>query len=98
VTEESDSSAASQASINAGEVDASPSNQDNSTLVLDVHAPHEAAHTWADFFIHIATIVVGLLIAIALEQTVEFFHHRQEVAETRAAAAAEGRLVYRRAY
>ena len=25
--------------------------------MLDVHPPHEAAHTWKDFFIHIATIV-----------------------------------------
>jgi len=23
--------------------------------MLDVHPPHEAAHTWKDFFIHIAT-------------------------------------------
>jgi hypothetical protein len=51
--------------------------------MLDVHPPHEAAHSWRDFFIHIATIVVGLLIAIGLEQTVEFFHHRHQVAETR---------------
>lgn len=28
--------------------------------MLDVHPPHEATHTWTDFFIHIATIVVGL--------------------------------------
>jgi hypothetical protein len=57
--------------------------------MLDVHAPHEAVHTWKDFFIHIATIVIGLLIAVALEQTVEFFHHRHEVAETRAALREE---------
>jgi|GEM_PF-3654432 len=28
--------------------------------MLDVHPPHEAAHTWRDFFIHIVTIVLGL--------------------------------------
>ena len=44
--------------------------------MLDVHPPHAPTHTWRDFLIHIATIVVGLLIAIGLEQTVEFFHHR----------------------
>jgi hypothetical protein len=44
--------------------------------MLDVHPPHEAAHTWKDFFLHIATIVVGLLIAIGLEQTVELLHRR----------------------
>ncbi|MGH8335618.1 MAG: hypothetical protein ACRETL_02060 [Gammaproteobacteria bacterium] len=42
--------------------------------MLDVHPPHEAARTWTDFFIHIATIVVGLLIAIGLEQAVERIH------------------------
>ena len=46
--------------------------------MLDVHPPHEAAHTWKDFFIHIATICVGLLIAIGLEQTVEAIHHHHE--------------------
>jgi hypothetical protein len=51
--------------------------------VLDVHPPHEAAHTWKDFFIHIATIVCGLLIAVGLEQTVEYFHHRHQLAEAR---------------
>ena len=33
--------------------------------MLDVHPPHHAATTWRDFFIHIATIVLGL------EQTIE---------------------------
>ena len=46
--------------------------------MLDVHPPHTPTHTWKDFFIHIATIVIGLLIAIGLEQTVEAVeHHRQ---------------------
>jgi hypothetical protein len=51
--------------------------------MLDVHPAHHAASTWKDFFIHIATIVLGLLIAVSLEQLVEYFHHRREVAETR---------------
>ncbi len=34
-----------------------------SVPMLEVHAPHEALHTWKGFFIHIATIVVGLLLA-----------------------------------
>ena len=57
--------------------------------MLDVHPPHEAAHSWKDFFIHIVTIVIGLLIAIGLEQSVEWVHHRQQVAETRRALAEE---------
>lgn len=51
--------------------------------MLDVHPAHHAATTWRDFFIHIATIVLGLLIAVGLEQTVEYFHHRHQIAETR---------------
>ena len=46
--------------------------------MLDVHPPHESVHTWRDFFIHIATIVIGLLIAVGLEQTVEYLHHRHQ--------------------
>ena len=46
--------------------------------MLDVHPPHAPTHTWKDFLIHIATICVGLLIAIGLEQSVEAIHHRHE--------------------
>ncbi|HZZ39305.1 MAG TPA: hypothetical protein VFE06_09245 [Acidobacteriaceae bacterium] len=52
--------------------------------MLDVHPAHHAATTWRDFFIHIATICVGLIIAIGLEQTVEAVHHlhqRRELEE-----------------
>jgi hypothetical protein len=30
--------------------------------MLDVHPPHHAATTWRDSFVHIATIVIGLLV------------------------------------
>ena len=49
--------------------------------MLDVHAPHESVHTWKSFFIHIAIITIGLLIALCLEKTVEFFHHRHQARE-----------------
>jgi len=52
-----------------------------STSMLDVHAPHNTVHTWKNFFIHLATISIGLLIAIGLEQTAEYVHHRHQVAE-----------------
>jgi hypothetical protein len=55
-----------------------PSVPENSAQMLDVHAPRQSVHTWKDFFIHIATISVGLIIAISLEQTVEFFHHQHQ--------------------
>ena len=57
--------------------------------MLDVHPPHEPINTWKGFALHIATIVIGLLIAVGLEQTVEYFHHRNEVREAREALAAE---------
>jgi hypothetical protein len=57
--------------------------------MLDVHPPHSPTHTWKDFFIHVGTICVGLLIAVGLEQTVEAIHHHREVAETREALRAE---------
>jgi hypothetical protein len=47
--------------------------------MLDVHPRHESVHTWRDFFIHIATIVIGLLIAVGLEQSVEWLHRRHQI-------------------
>jgi hypothetical protein len=45
--------------------------------MIDVHMPHET-HTWKDFWIHLGTIAVGLLIAISLEQSVEALHRLHE--------------------
>jgi hypothetical protein len=59
--------------------------------MLDIHPAHHAATTWRDFFIHIATIVLGLLIAISLEQTVEYLHHRHLGAEAHQALIEERR-------
>jgi hypothetical protein len=66
--------------------DATPSMSEISAPMLDVHPPHEPIHTWRGFLIHIATITIGLLIAIGLEQLVEHLHHRQQ------AAAISGKL------
>jgi hypothetical protein len=57
--------------------------------MLDVHPPHTPTHRWKDFFIHIATIVVGLFIAVGLEQTVEYFHRQHQVHELREALRQE---------
>jgi len=62
-----------------------PSSQELPLPMLDVHPIHAPVHGWRDFFIHIATIVVGLCIAVAIQQTVEFFHNRNELTETRQA-------------
>jgi hypothetical protein len=61
--------------------------------MLEVHAPHEAVHSWKSFFIHIATIVVGLFIAVGLEQSVEALHRHHEVAALREDLRAESRQV-----
>jgi hypothetical protein len=55
-----------------------PPTQPEPAPMLDIHDAHHAASTWREFFIHIATICLGLLIAIGLEQTVEAIHHARE--------------------
>ena len=49
--------------------------------MLEVHPPSEPVHGWRDFLIHLATITIGLLIALSLEGCVEFWHHRSLVHE-----------------
>jgi hypothetical protein len=57
--------------------------------MLDIHPGRHAANSWREFFVHIATIVLGLLIAVGLEQTVEYFHHRHLASEARASIQLE---------
>jgi hypothetical protein len=57
--------------------------------VIDVHPPHEPIHGWRDFFLHLATITIGLLIALSLEGCVEWQHHRHLVHEAEAGLRAE---------
>jgi hypothetical protein len=49
--------------------------------MIDVHAPHEKVHGTKDFFVHLFTITIGLLIALSLEGLVEWQHHRHLVHE-----------------
>jgi hypothetical protein len=44
--------------------------------MLDVHLPHGKLHDVKEFFLHLFTITIGLLIALGLEGWVEFEHHR----------------------
>ncbi len=46
--------------------------------MIDIHAPHETTHSWRDILIHLAIVIVGILIAIGLEQTVELLHRNHE--------------------
>jgi hypothetical protein len=57
--------------------------------MIDIHPPHHAATTRRDFFIHLFTVVFGILIAIGLEQTVELIHHHHQLADARQQLAAE---------
>ena len=57
--------------------------------MLDVHPPAAAIHGWKDFLVHIAAITLGLLIAIGLEQTVEYAHHREQLRAVRQELATE---------
>jgi hypothetical protein len=57
--------------------------------VIDVHPPHEPIHGWRDFFLHLTTITIGLLIALSLEGCVEWQHHRHLVHEAEASLRTE---------
>jgi hypothetical protein len=50
---------------------------------VDVHPPHHPIRSWKEFLLHLVTITVGLLIALALEAAVEAAHHRHIVRDAR---------------
>jgi hypothetical protein len=50
---------------------------------LDVHAPHHSIEGWKDFFVHLLTISVGLLIAVGIEGCVELHREHKLVREAR---------------
>lgn len=56
--------------------------------LLDIHKP-KPVHTWRELLSEIGVIIVGVLIALAAEQAVEWAHWRGEVKETRESLHAE---------
>lgn len=46
--------------------------------MLDVHVPEHGINGFRDFFLHLFTITIGLLIALGLEAGAEAIHHRHE--------------------
>lgn len=50
---------------------------------MDVHAPHHSIEGWKDFFVHLLTITVGLLIAVGIEGCVELHREHRLVNEAR---------------
>ena len=72
------------AEVPALEIDAArPAETGKDALMLDVHPPHEPIHSWKAYLLHMSTIVLGLLIAIGLEQSVEAIHRARETRELR---------------
>ena len=57
--------------------------------MLDVHAPHSPLHGTKEFFFHLFTITVGLLIATQIESCVEWRHHVHLAEEARASLRVE---------
>ncbi|MBD8900021.1 hypothetical protein [Rhodanobacter sp. DHG33] len=57
--------------------------------MLDVHALEKKIHGFKDFLLHIITITIGLLIALALEGAVEWKHHRDLVSEAESSLRSE---------
>lgn len=57
--------------------------------MLDVHAPHKRLEGLREFFIHIFTITVGLVIATQIETFVEWRHHVHLAEEARASLHSE---------
>jgi hypothetical protein len=48
------------------------------SIMIDVHAPEHGINGVRDFFIHLFTITIGLLIALGLEAGAEAIHHRHQ--------------------
>ena len=50
---------------------------------MDVHPPHSPIHSVKEFLVHLLAITIGLLIALGLESSVEWVHHRHVAREAR---------------
>ena len=49
----------------------------------DIQPVREVPHRWRDFLVQIAAIVIGLLLALALDRIVGYFHERNQLAQAR---------------
>jgi hypothetical protein len=50
---------------------------------MEVHPPHKPIHSVKEFMIHLLAITIGLLIALGLESSVEWLHHRHQARDAR---------------
>jgi hypothetical protein len=51
--------------------------------MVDIHPPTGPVHSLKDFFYHLLTVVIGILIALSLEGLVEWHHHRSLAEQSR---------------
>jgi hypothetical protein len=56
---------------------------------MEIHAPDKPIHSKKEFLFHMLTVVLGILIALALDGIVTWAHHRVLVREARANIATE---------
>lgn len=56
---------------------------------MDIHPPSGAIHSFKDFFLHLLTVILGILIALSLEGLIEWRHHRSLAEEARSNLTAE---------
>jgi hypothetical protein len=57
--------------------------------MLDVHPPHKAIGNTGEFFLHLFTITIGLLIAVGIEGAVERHQHHELARDARETMTAE---------
>jgi hypothetical protein len=50
---------------------------------VDIHPPYGPIHSFKDFFLHLLTVILGVLIALSLEGLIEWHHHRSLAEEAR---------------
>lgn len=50
---------------------------------MDVHPPHGPIHSIKEFLVHLLAITIGLLIALGLESTADWVHHRHLARDAR---------------
>jgi hypothetical protein len=56
---------------------------------MDVHPPHGPIQSVKEFMVHLLAITIGLLIALGLESSVEWLHHRHVAEDARENIRAE---------
>ncbi len=72
----------------AADVSGAGASGDEAGARVEIHKP-KAAHDWREFIVEIGTIVVGIVIALGLEQSVDALHEHRLAQEAKEAIHAE---------